>query len=120
MDDAGYLRFHDRLKDMVKTGGNNVYSQQVEQVLQRHPCIREVAVFGVPSDKWGEEVTAVVVLRDGTRATAEELQAFGREHLARYMVPKRLIFLGYEELPVNYSGKIVKKELRARYSGDAR
>lgn len=120
MDDAGYLRFHDRLKDMVKTGGNNVYSQQVEQVLQRHPCIREVAVFGVPSEKWGEEVTAVVVLRDGTQATAEELQAFGREHLARYMVPKRVIFLGYEELPVNYSGKIVKKELRARYSGDAR
>jgi fatty-acyl-CoA synthase len=120
MDDAGYIRFHDRLKDMVKTGGNNVYSQQVEQVLQRHPCVREVAVFGVPSEKWGEEVTAVVVLRDGAHATAEDIQAFGREHLARYMVPKQVIFLRYEELPVNYSGKIVKKELRARYSGVVR
>ena len=120
MDDAGYIRFHDRLKDMVKTGGNNVYSQQVEQVLQRHPSVREVAVFGVPSEKWGEEVAAVVVLRDGTNATAEDLQAFGREHLARYMVPKRVIFLRYEELPVNYSGKIVKKELRARYAGGVR
>jgi fatty-acyl-CoA synthase len=120
MDEAGYIRFHDRLKDMVKTGGNNVYSQQVEQVLQRHPCIREVAVFGVPSEKWGEEVTAVVVLRDGAQATAEEIQAFGRDHLARYMVPKQIIFLPYEQLPVNYSGKIVKKELRQRYAGGTR
>lgn len=120
MDDAGYLRFHDRLKDMVKTGGNNVYSQQVEQVLQRHPCIREVAVFGVPSEKWGEEVTAAVVLREGMQATAEDVQAFGREHLARYMVPKQVIFLAYEDLPVNYSGKIVKKELRASYAGGGR
>jgi len=120
MDDARYVRFHDRLKDMVKTGGNNVYSQQVEQVLQRHPCVREVAVFGVPSEKWGEEVTAVVVLRDGMQATAEDVQTFGREHLARYMVPKRVIFLAYEQLPVNYSGKIVKKELRARYAGVGR
>lgn len=120
MDDAGYIRFRDRLKDMVKTGGDNVYSQQVEQVLQQHPCIREVAVFGVPSQKWGEEVTAVVVLRDGTQATADEVQAFGRERLARYMVPKQVIFLAYEELPVNYSGKIMKKELRARYAGGGR
>jgi fatty-acyl-CoA synthase len=117
MDEAGYIRFHDRLKDMVKTGGNNVYSQQVEQVLQRHPCVREVAVFGLPSDKWGEEVTAVVVLRDGTQATAVEIRDFAREHLARYMVPKQVIFLEYAELPVNYSGKIVKKELRKRYTG---
>ncbi len=118
MDAAGYIRFHDRLKDMVKTGGNNVYSQQVEQVLQRHPCVREVAVFGVPSETWGEEVIAAVVLRPGTDATAEDIQAFGREHLARYMVPKRILFLGYEQLPVNYSGKIMKKELRARYAGE--
>jgi len=120
MDEAGYIRFHDRLKDMVKTGGSNVYSQQVEQVLQRHPCIREVAVFGVPSEKWGEEVTAVVVLRDGAQATATDIQDFGREHLARYMVPRQIIFLKYAELPVNYSGKIVKKELRKRYAGGAR
>jgi fatty-acyl-CoA synthase len=120
MDEAGYIRFHDRLKDMVKTGGNNVYSQAVEQVLQRHPCIREVAVFGVPSEKWGEEVVAVVVLRDGKQATAEDIQQFGREDLARYMVPKQIIFLEYAELPVNYSGKIVKKELRKRYAGGPR
>jgi fatty-acyl-CoA synthase len=120
MDEAGYIRFHDRLKDMVKTGGNNVYSQEVEQVLQRHPCVREAAVFGTPSEKWGEEVTAVVVLRDGTQATAGEIQEFAREHLARYMVPKRILFLAYEDLPVNYSGKIVKKELRQRYAGGAR
>lgn len=120
MDEAGYICFHDRLKDMVKTGGNNVYSQQVEQVLQQHPCIREVAVFGVPSERWGEEVTAVVVLRDGTHASPTDIQDFGRERLARYMVPRQIIFLDYAELPVNYSGKIVKRELRKRYAGAAR
>jgi fatty-acyl-CoA synthase len=65
-------------------------------------------------------VTAAVVLRDGMQASAEDVQAFGREHLARFMVPKRIIFLAYEDLPVNYSGKIVKKELRARYAGGDR
>ncbi|MEO8299565.1 MAG: AMP-binding protein [Burkholderiales bacterium] len=119
VDASGYLRFHDRLKDMVKTGGHNVYSQEVEQVLQRHPAVREVAVFGVPSEKWGEEVVCVVVLRDGVQAGEADILIFGREHLSRYKVPKRVIFLPYEQLPVNYSGKIVKKQLREQFKGAA-
>ncbi|MGI4813837.1 MAG: class I adenylate-forming enzyme family protein [Janthinobacterium lividum] len=117
MDAGGYLRFHDRLKDMVKTGGFNVYSQEIEQVLLRHPSIREIAVFGIPSERWGEEVVAVAVVRDGHLPDGEAILAFARENLARYKVPKQLHFVAYEALPINYSGKIVKKELRQRFRG---
>lgn len=115
MDDAGFVYFRDRLKDMVKTGGLNVYSQEVERVLAQHPCVREVGIIGLPSEKWGEEVTAIVALRPGREAQAEELIAYGREHLATYKVPKRVIFIPYEEMPINFSGKVMKRELRARY-----
>lgn len=115
MDGDGFVYFRDRLKDMVKTGGLNVYSQEVERVLAQHPAVREVGIIGLPSDKWGEEVTAIVALRPGRDADADELIAFGREHLAAYKVPKRVIFIPYEEMPINYSGKVMKRELRARF-----
>lgn len=116
VDAAGYVRFHDRLKDMVKTGGFNVYSQEVEQILLKHPSVREAAVIGLPSDKWGEEVVAVIVLRDGESPDSESILDFARQHLARYKVPKTVHFVEYRDLPVNYSGKIVKKELRRRFA----
>jgi fatty-acyl-CoA synthase len=112
MDEHGFIIFHDRLKDMIKTGGINVYSQEVEQVLAKHPAIREVGVIGLPSQEWDEEVTAVVVVHDGAEIVASEIVAFGRERLSGFQVPKRVIFLAYEEMPINYSGKILKKELR--------
>lgn len=115
MDEAGFVSFRDRLKDMVKTGGLNVYSQEVELALAQHPCVREVGIIGLPSDKWGEEVTAVVALRPGRELLAEALIAYGREHLAAYKVPKRVIFIPYEEMPINFSGKVMKRELRARF-----
>ncbi|MEK7700892.1 MAG: AMP-binding protein [candidate division NC10 bacterium] len=114
MDDAGFVHFHDRLKDMIKTGGLNVYSQAVEHALLKHPAVREAGVIGLPSREWGEEVIAVVVLRDGHTATEAHLRAFCRQTLAGYEVPKRVVFLRYEEMPINYSGKILKRELRAR------
>jgi fatty-acyl-CoA synthase len=112
MDANGYVYFHDRLKDMVKTGGLNVYSQEVERALQKHPAVREVAILGLPSDRWGEEVVAAVVPRDGQRLAGEELIAFAKEHLASYKAPKRVLMIEYAELPINYSGKIMKRELR--------
>jgi len=115
MDANGFVFFKDRMKDMVKTGGLNVYSQEVERVLAQHPAVREVAIIGVPSDKWGEEVTAIVVLRPGSSVTDIELMAFGRENLAGYKVPKRVFFIPYEEMPINFSGKLIKRELRARF-----
>jgi len=99
---------------MVKTGGLNVFSQEVEQVLQKHSSIREIAVIGMPSEKWGEEVTGVVVLRDGYSATAEDIIAFGRETLAHYKVPKTILFVDYKDMPINYSGKIMKRDLRKK------
>jgi fatty-acyl-CoA synthase len=112
LDANGYVYFHDRLKDMVKTGGLNVYSQEVERALQKHPSVREVAVIGLPSDKWGEEVVAAVVARDGQTVVVDELIAFAKQSLASYKAPKRVLVIEYAELPINYSGKIIKRELR--------
>ncbi len=113
MDANGYVYFHDRLKDMVKTGGLNVYSQEVERALQKHPAVREVAVLGLPSERWGEEVVAVVVARDGQQVAGDELIAFAKQNLASYKAPKRVLCIEYVELPINYSGKIIKRDLRA-------
>jgi fatty-acyl-CoA synthase len=107
---AGYL---DRSKDLIKSGGENVYSAEVERVLYAHPAVREAAVIGVPSAEWDEEVCAVVARHDGTSVRAEELRAHCRAHLAGYKVPKRFTFLEPGEVPVNDSGKIVKSRLRA-------
>jgi fatty-acyl-CoA synthase len=113
MDANGYVYFHDRLKDMVKTGGLNVYSQEVERLMLRHPAIREVGVIGLPSDRWGEEVTAVVVLKPDASATPEALIAHAKDCMAHFKAPKRVVLIPYEQLPINYSGKIIKRELRA-------
>jgi len=115
MDANGFVYFRDRLKDMIKTGGLNVYSQEVERILAQHSAVREVGIIGMPSEKWGEEVTAIVALRPGHSVEAEELIAYGRQHLAAYKLPKRVLFIPYEEMPINFSGKVMKRELRARF-----
>ena len=112
MDENGFVFFHDRLKDMVKTGGLNVYSQEVERALQKHPDVREVAVLGLPSERWGEEVIAVVVARDGRQIVEADVITFAKQALASYKAPKRILVIDYSELPINYSGKIVKRDLR--------
>lgn len=114
-DANGYLYFYDRLKDMIKTGGLNVYSQEVESVLSRHPHVREVAIIGLYNDRWGEEVTAIIVLHPGRECSADELTLYARETLASYQLPKRIEFIGYEEMPFNHNGKIMKRELRQRF-----
>lgn len=115
MDEAGFVYFRDRLKDMIKTGGLNVYSQEVEHALAKHPAVREVAIIGLPSEKWGEEVTAIVVIHSGKELTEDELIAYGKTHLASFKVPKRVVFVPYADMPINYSGKIIKRDLRQRF-----
>ena len=110
LDDDRYLFVVDRKKDMVVTGGVNVYTKEVEAVLYEHAAVREAAVFGVADDNWGERVTAAVALKPGASATAEELVAHCRHQLASFKLPKRIVFL--DELPKNPSGKILKRELR--------
>lgn len=112
MNDEGFVFFKDRLKDMVKTGGENVYCVEVEQTLYTHPAIQEVAVVGVPNDRWGEEVRAVVALRQGHTADEEELKTHVRQHLAAYKIPKQFVFMNVEDLPRSGAGKLVKPQLK--------
>ena len=110
LDSEGYVNIVDRIKDMIVTGGENVYSTEVENVLYMHPKIFEAAVFGVPDEKWGEAVNAAIVLKEGETATQEEIIAFCKEYQAAYKAPKAIVFL--DELPKTGSGKIYKKGLR--------
>jgi long-chain acyl-CoA synthetase len=113
-DAAGYFYIMDRLKDMIVTGGENVYSGEVEAVIYGHPAVLEAAVFGVPDPQWGELVMAYVVLKANETLTAEELVAFCRRSLASYKLPRRIEFSG-TELPKSSSGKVLKKTLRERF-----
>jgi acyl-CoA synthetase (AMP-forming)/AMP-acid ligase II len=112
-DEDGYLYIHDRVKDMIVSGGENVYPAEVESVLFSHPAVADVAVIGVPDDQWGEAVKAVVVLAPGASATAQDLIDYCRDKVAGYKRPKSVDFV--DSLPRNPTGKILKRELRERY-----
>ncbi|WP_228389428.1 acyl-CoA synthetase [Cumulibacter manganitolerans] len=113
LDDAGFVHVVDRLKDMIISGGENIYPAEVEKALVRHDAVAECAVIGVPDATWGEVGRALVVLRDGAEATAEEILGSLDEQLARYKIPRSLIFV--DELPHNASGKLVKKRIPDAY-----
>lgn len=115
LDDQRYLFVVDRLKDMVVSGGMNIYTKEVEDVLYEHPDVLEAAVYGMPNEAWGEQVTAAVVLRPGTAATADGLTAHCAEYLAGYKRPRVFYFL--DSLPKNPSGKILKRDLRTTNQG---
>jgi acyl-CoA synthetase (AMP-forming)/AMP-acid ligase II len=113
VDDQGFLFVQDRTKDMIVSGGENIYPREVEDVLYRHPAIAEAAVIGIPDDKWGEAVKAVVVLKSGQTLDAEELLHFCDGQLAGYKRPRSVEFI--DALPRNPSGKVLKRELREKY-----
>ena len=114
VDEHSLLHLTDRLKDMIVTGGENVYSIEVENAIGSHPAVAEVAVIGIPSDKWGETVHAIVVLRQDMKATVEELIAHARKALAGFKVPKSLEFRD-GPLPLSGAFKPLKRELRRHY-----
>jgi fatty-acyl-CoA synthase len=113
VDDDGFVYIVDRIKDMIISGGENIYPAEVEQVLYQHPAVADCAVIGVPDQRWGEVGRAVVALRPGTSATQEEILDFLGGRLARYKIPKSVIVV--EVLPHNAAGKLVKGPLRERY-----
>jgi len=113
LDQDGYVYIYDRVKDMIISGGENIYPAEVESALFGHPALADVAVIGVPDEKWGEAVKAVVVTKPGAAVTPEELIGYARERIAGYKVPRSIDFV--EALPRNPSGKILKRELRKPY-----
>ena len=113
-DEHGLLHVVDRKKDMIKTGGENVASREVEEVLYRHNGVQEVAVFGLVHPVWVEAVVAAIVPRDGATLTEADVVAHCREHLAGFKTPKRIFFV--DSLPKNPSGKLLKRLLRERFT----
>jgi acyl-CoA synthetase (AMP-forming)/AMP-acid ligase II len=112
-DDDGYIYIHDRVKDMIVSGGENVYPAEVESALMSHPGIADVAVIGVPDAKWGETVKAIVVKAAGVEVTENEIIEFAKANLAKFKCPTSVDWI--DALPRNPSGKILKKDLRAPY-----
>jgi len=112
MDEDGYVFVVDRIKDMIITGGENVYSVEVENVVSKHPAIAAVAIIGLPDEQWGERVHAVVVLQPDQSVTLDEIQAVARDHIAGYKIPRSLSFV--EALPLSAQGKVLKRDLRLR------
>ncbi|MEX0800270.1 MAG: long-chain-fatty-acid--CoA ligase [Dehalococcoidia bacterium] len=113
VDDEGYVYIQDRVKDMIVSGGENIYPREVEEVLFKHPAVADAAVIGVPHDQWGETVMAIIVLRDGQTATEEEIMEFCRDKLGGYKRPRTVSFIN--TLPRNPTGKVLKRQLREPY-----
>jgi acyl-CoA synthetase (AMP-forming)/AMP-acid ligase II len=114
MDECGYVFIADRIKDMIVTGGENVYSVEVENALATHPAVAACAVIGVPDEDWGERVHAVVVLNEDTeRPTADQLREHTKQNIAGYKAPRSIDFV--DSLPMSGAGKVLKRELRDRY-----
>jgi acyl-CoA synthetase (AMP-forming)/AMP-acid ligase II len=118
-DAEGFIRLIDRKKNLIISGGENIYPSEVESVLGAHPAVRDVAVVGRPDPKWGESVQAAVVLRRGASASEADLIAWAKERLAGYKRPREIVFLTAEEMPMNATGKILHRELRALLAGRA-
>ncbi len=114
MDEEGYITIRDRVKDMIITGGENVYPAEVENAIYGHPNVEDVAVIGLPDEKWGEAVTAVIIAKPGTAPDAADIITFARMRIAGFKTPKRIEFV--PELPRNAAGKVLRRELRARFA----
>jgi fatty-acyl-CoA synthase len=113
MDKEGYIYIVDRKKDMIISGGENIYSAEIEQVICRHPKVQECAVIGVHDKDWGEAVKAIVVPKFGEQLTEKEVIDFCKQYLASYKKPKSVDFM--DALPRNAMGKVLKRELREKY-----
>ena len=113
-DSEGYISIVDRKKDLIISGGTNIYPREIEEVLAKHADVTECAVIGLPDETWGERPVAIIVSRSGTIIDAGHLEAFARQSLAGFKVPSEFFFL--DALPRNASGKVLKTSLRAQYS----
>ncbi len=115
-DEEGYYYIVDRMQDMIISGGSNIYPAEIEEVLHSHPKIQEAAVIGVPDEKWGESVKAIVVLKPGESASEKDIIEYCKENAADYKKPRSVDFV--DDLPRNPSGKILKRIIRKQYWGE--
>jgi long-chain acyl-CoA synthetase len=113
VDEDGYVFVVDRVKDMIISGGENVYCVEVENAIHRHPAVMECAVFGIPHERWGEQVHAAVVLRPDARCDADDIVEHCRSLIAGYKLPRSIAL--HDELPKSGAGKVLKRDLRAPY-----
>ena len=113
VDEDGYIYLVDRKTDMIKSGGINVYPLEIENVIYTHPAVETAAVIGVPDDRWGETIKAIIVLKEGAKATAEEIIELCRSTLASYKKPTSVEFV--DSVPMTHTGKVIKRELREQY-----
>jgi acyl-CoA synthetase (AMP-forming)/AMP-acid ligase II len=112
-DERGFVYIVDRKKDMIVSGGENIYPREVEEILYQHPAVKEAVIIGIPDPYWVEGVHAVVVLKEGASLTSDELIDFCKKRIARYKAPKSVEFV--ESLPKTPSGKVLKRELREKH-----
>jgi acyl-CoA synthetase (AMP-forming)/AMP-acid ligase II len=117
-DEEGYYYIVDRKDNMIITGGEHVYPSEVEEIISTHPNIFDVAVIGVPHDKWGEAVMAVAILKEGAEVTEDEVKAFCRDKMAGYKKPKAVKFIAQNEMPRTATGKILHRVLREQFGLD--
>jgi acyl-CoA synthetase (AMP-forming)/AMP-acid ligase II len=113
MDEKGYVYILDRAKDMIISGGENIYSREIEDVILKHPAVYEVAVIGIPDQTWGEAIKAIVSLKPDQKITQADIIDFCKDHLASYKKPKSVEFV--RKIPKNSYGKVLKRELREKY-----
>ena len=116
MDENGYFRITGRIKDMIIRGGENIYPKEIEDFLYTNPKVKDVQVIGVPSRKYGEEVMAVIIPKEGVEVTEEEIRQFALERIARYKTPKYVRFV--DAFPMNAAGKILKYKMREMYGAE--
>jgi fatty-acyl-CoA synthase len=115
MDEDGFYYIIGRYKDMIKSGGENIYAAEVEAVFREHPAVADAALIGMPHETWGEVGLMVVLLKGGQSASEDELKAFCGKHLARFKIPKQVVFA--DGLPYSSYGKVIKAELKKKYMG---
>jgi long-chain acyl-CoA synthetase len=116
MDDEGFVFIVDRLKDMIVSGGENVYSVEVESAISTHPAVAQCAVIGIPSAQWGEAVHAVVVLKENAEAAEDDIKSHCKKRIAGYKCPQSIEFR--QELPISGAGKVLKRNLREPFWRD--
>jgi acyl-CoA synthetase (AMP-forming)/AMP-acid ligase II len=116
MDERGYVFLVDRIKDMIISGGENVYPSEVETLVGGHPKVKDVAVIGIADEKWGERVHAVIIARDGEAPTAEEIMEWCKDRIAGYKRPRSISFISEEDMPRTATGKILHRVLRTKYT----